>query len=77
MTGEGRVGIATSRQIGNKPRRNRVKRRVIEALRRLGPHSGLDLVIVCQRNAERAKFEDLVDDLERALKQLRSRWESA
>lgn len=67
--------MATSRQIGSKPRRNRVKRRVKSAMAKLGPLNALDLVIVCKSSADALEFSNLQDEIGRLLDETRKRWE--
>lgn len=65
--GATRLGITTSRKLGNAVQRNRVKRLVREAFRRhklLFP-SGLDLVFVAKKNAVDADYEQVVREIEK------------
>ncbi|MCC6686830.1 MAG: ribonuclease P protein component [Fimbriimonadaceae bacterium] len=72
LPGEGRIGFATSRSIGNRPRRNRVQRRLRAATPRV---TSLDVVVLGQRNADRASFEEIKDELKKHLEALTQRWE--
>jgi ribonuclease P protein component len=58
--GPTRVGLAVGRRIGTAVVRNRVRRRLREAVRPLLPHlAGGDLVVVARAGAERAEVADL------------------
>ncbi|MBL8060162.1 MAG: ribonuclease P protein component [Chthonomonas sp.] len=72
LPGEGRVGFTTSRSIGNRPRRNRVKRRLREALPEVNQ---LDIVVLGQRNADQAPFEEIRGELKKHMEALAQRWE--
>lgn len=67
--GETRFAIATAREIGNRPARNRARRRVAHALRTLLPEvaRGLDVVIVARREALVVPFQELRRQLRSAL----------
>ncbi|MDR7401064.1 MAG: ribonuclease P protein component [Armatimonadota bacterium] len=66
-----RVGIAVGRSAGGAVRRNRLRRRVREALRRLAGRmrSGYDVVVVARPPADRRPFPQLVSVLGRLLAQ--------
>ena len=69
-----RVGIVASRKVGNAVVRNRVRRRLREALRDLvrarpdgpGPQRG-DLIVIARPEAAGADYHDLKRSLNRAL----------
>jgi ribonuclease P protein component len=69
-----RYGISTSRRLGGAVRRNRVRRRIREILRRVprdtGP--GWDILIVVRPPAMDASFIELRGALERLLRGVRS-----
>src|SRR5215207_7965251 len=65
-----RVGFTVSRKVGTAVERNRVRRRLKEAVRRCGPRDmrpGHDYVIVGRRAALTFDFARLVDDLAQSL----------
>lgn len=71
-----RVGYTCSKKIGNAVTRNRAKRRLREVARRVLPemgHAGWDYVLIGRPKAtvERG-FENLVEDLHRALIKIHS-----
>jgi ribonuclease P protein component len=65
-----RLGITTSRKVGNAPARNRVRRLVREFFRRhraqIGP--GRDLIVIARPGAHALSYADVVDELSRALR---------
>ena len=64
------VGFTTSRKVGNAVTRNRARRRLREAARKLLPEYGLagvDYVIVARQAAPDAPWAALLDDLQNAL----------
>lgn len=67
--GASRFAIATAREIGHRPARNRARRRVAHALRALLPEvgDGLDVVIVARREALVVPFAELRRQLWAAL----------
>jgi ribonuclease P protein component len=69
------VGFTTSRKVGNAVTRNRARRRLREAARKLLPDYGLagvDYVIVARQAAPDAPWGALLDDLQNALIRLRA-----
>ena len=64
-----RFGISTGRHLGGAVRRNRVRRRVREVLRRAPNHTGhgWDILIVVRAPAVEAPFDELRAALERLL----------
>jgi len=68
-----RLGLTASRKVGNAVARNRARRRLREAARRLlpgGAKPGYDLVVIARGETLRRSFADLVDDLATALRRL-------
>ncbi len=65
-----RVGFTVTRKNGNAVKRNRIKRRLREAVR-IGladnMEAGTDYVIVAHRDALHAPFESLIDELNRRI----------
>ena len=59
-----RIGLITSRRIGNAVERNGVRRRLREIVRLNMPHlrGGLWLVLIARRAAVQAKFEKLREE---------------
>jgi ribonuclease P protein component len=62
-----RLGLVVGRKVGNAVARNRVKRRIREALRRVGPPVGIDVVVIGSREAVDAPFDRLVQWLRKPL----------
>ena len=54
-----RFGFLVSKRIGNSVVRNRVKRRLREAVRHHSVNSGWDAVLIARRGIERATFQQL------------------
>jgi ribonuclease P protein component len=77
IKGHGRVGIATSKSLGNKPRRNRQKRRTLEVYRQThnDQFQQFDWVIVAKPGIRNASIENLKSELETLMNNLVSRWE--
>ena len=66
-----RFGFTVTRKTGGSVERNRIRRRLREALRRAAPleaRPGTDYVIVARREALHVPFDKLIDDLSRALR---------
>lgn len=73
--GTGKLGFATAKAIGNKPRRNRARRRFRAAFDRdLRILEGLDVVIQISAAGADAPFEEIVADLRNVLNTLAKRW---
>lgn len=64
-----RVGITTSKKVGNAVQRNRSRRVIREAFRALAPrvHPGFDLVLVARGKTPYVKSTDVRRQLERQL----------
>lgn len=65
-----RVGYTVTTKIGNAVVRNRIKRRLREAVRSIFPHKAKldhDYVLIGKRDATNEKFDRIVNDLNRAL----------
>lgn len=65
-----RLGITTSRKVGNAPARNRIRRLVREFFRRhrVALGAGRDLVIIARPGAHLLSYAAVVDELSRALR---------
>ncbi|MDP2354820.1 MAG: ribonuclease P protein component [Beijerinckiaceae bacterium] len=69
--GPARFGFTVTRKAGGSVERNRMRRRLREALRRAAPleaKAGFDYVIVARREALGAEFDRLVKELGRAMR---------
>ena len=68
-----RFGISTGRRLGGAVRRNRVRRRVREIVRRSPNHTGhgWDILIVARQPAVDASYDELRTALERLLGSIR------
>ncbi|MGF1666375.1 MAG: ribonuclease P protein component [Acidimicrobiia bacterium] len=55
-----RFGLVVGRKVGGAVARNRVKRRIREALRRADPPLGIDVVVIGSREVANAPFDRLV-----------------
>jgi ribonuclease P protein component len=74
------VGFTASKKVGGAVERNRAKRRLREAARRLLPEHGLpgvDYVLVARQQTPSAPWPALLDDLGNALIRLRADLEGA
>jgi ribonuclease P protein component len=70
-SGAARVGFTVSKRVGNAVERNRVRRRLREAVRLHGAHDmkpGHDYVLVGRRDALDLPFDKMSGDLTHALK---------
>ena len=68
-----RVGFTTSRVLGNAVKRNRIRRRLREAVRALFPdyaRTGYDYVLIGRQTALAAPYGDIVKDLQRGLRKI-------
>ncbi|MFM9872605.1 MAG: ribonuclease P protein component [Fimbriimonadaceae bacterium] len=76
LSGSGAIGVTTSRKIGCRARRNRVRRRVREIARiQESRLAKWDSVIVAKASADHAKFETVCNDLGQLIDELERRWE--
>ncbi len=64
-----RLGIPTGRRLGRAVNRNRLRRRIREAFRRVRPDidRGADVVVVPRGQAMKASFDEVVQALSSAL----------
>ena len=76
LPGKGFIGIATSRKIGTKPARNKVRRRFKEALRLCSDciETRLDYVVVIGIAGAKASLPELTADARPLLTDLSLRW---
>lgn len=70
-----RVGVTVTRKVGNAVTRNRIKRLVREAFRRVRVSlpSGLDIVWVAKRTAAQALWTEVVADMDRLVERVGQR----
>ena len=66
---ETRIGISISKRIGSSVKRNKLKRRMREAIKANAPllPAGTDIVIVARRGSSEASYKEIEEDI----KQLR------
>jgi ribonuclease P protein component len=76
LQGEGRLGFATAKAIGNVPKRNRVKRRFRAAMSEVPAciPEGADVVVQISAKGAEASYEHIVDDLRDILSRVNERW---
>lgn len=78
LPGSGLVGLATSRTIGAKPRRNKLKRRFREALRSqqeiIEPR--LDYILMLLPSAEQSSYTAIREELANVFNKVNERWAS-
>ena len=68
-----RVGYTASKKVGNAVARNRSKRRLREAVRKIMPmhaREGLDYVLIAREETTARSFDQLLADLRHALRRL-------
>jgi ribonuclease P protein component len=65
---QNRYGFVTSRAVGKAVARNRVRRRLREAVRSLRLKEGWDVVVIARRDADAATYWELRDSLATLLK---------
>ena len=71
-----RVGFTVSKKVGNAVARNRARRRLKSIARDVfgsEPKEPLDFVLIGRANTLKRDYDDLLDDLRFALKQIRNR----
>lgn len=71
--GEVRVGFTVTKKTGNSVVRNRIRRRLREAVRRVLPdigRPGFDYVLVAREATLRTPFESLLSEMDRAVRKL-------
>lgn len=77
LPGTGKVGITTVKALGNRPKRNREKRRIREIAGALGLHlETWDWVIVVKSSAAEAGFTDLQCDFRHLVSEAKEQWAS-
>lgn len=73
--GEARIGFTVGRVLGGAVQRNRIKRRLREAVRserqRLG--TGVDVVVNPKKSVLQAKFSEVTQDVSRAFECIRGK----
>ena len=76
LPGNGLVGLATSRNIGSKPRRNKLKRRFREALRSQKEiiDSSLDYILMLLPSAEPSTYTAIREELATLFNKVNARW---
>jgi ribonuclease P protein component len=64
-----RYGISTGKRVGNAVVRNRTRRRIREALRRMDPRSpsGWDFLVVARAAAAEATYQQIAEALRRTI----------
>lgn len=68
-----RVGLTVTKKLGGAVRRNRIRRRLREAVKEIFPHfaePGCDYVLIARGPAFDRAWGDLLDDVKRALLRL-------
>ncbi|MBL8041121.1 MAG: ribonuclease P protein component [Chthonomonas sp.] len=77
LPGSGLLGITTAKAIGSKPQRNRLKRRIREAIRPSFDqrHKTFDWIVTGTRKAENSSLLDLVAAWQVSSDRLIERWE--
>src|SRR6202012_2428437 len=70
-TGDPRCGLTVTKKTGNSPVRNRIRRRLREAMRRVSPldaRPGHDYVLLARREALSIPFDALVAEIAGAIR---------
>jgi ribonuclease P protein component len=62
-----RCGFSVSRRVGNAVRRNRVKRRLREIMRKTSLKAGWDIVVIARPSAGESGYRALAEELNRLL----------
>ena len=68
-----RIGFTVSRKVGNAVARNRARRRLKAAADNVMPRlakDGFDFVVIGRKNTLKRRYQDLISDLETALKHM-------
>jgi ribonuclease P protein component len=72
-SGTGKIGIATSRKIGNRPQRNRQRRIALEIVRKLGGvPPNLDVVLLLQQSFAQGDFSEKKLWIEKLFQQIKT-----
>jgi ribonuclease P protein component len=76
LPGEGKVGIATAKKIGNRPQRHAVRRRIQAALREIDfrPNRPLDLIVIATTAAAGVGTREIAEELTGLLRKTQERW---
>jgi ribonuclease P protein component len=77
LPGTGLVGFATSKKIGDRPQRNRARRRVQAAVRGLGNSrcNRLDYVLIISQETANAPFERIGEEVRSLFQKAVEKWE--
>lgn len=76
IQGSGLIGIATSRALGNRPKRNRIRRQIQAALRLESSltSSELDIVIQAGKKTSEHSFDTIRSEMATLLERMNERW---
>lgn len=58
-----RIGLSVGKRVGNAVARNRIKRRLREAVRYVSVSEGWDLLIIARKDASSSSFHELMESL--------------